>query len=173
MMKAIFVVAAAALLSVGAHASDSIGWVKITGSEKEYCLANDKPAGCDANYVLNGKLFRDDTVKGLLVDVVAVDDEIVLLAADLDCMKFLEGDEGQQYVVAGGVFTQGERLTDIVGLDREVVGTRFLTAAKKVYGVVSSGGFTGLTILNEDYANATCDDVDISDIEDLFNFRET
>ena len=75
-------------------------------------------------------------------------------------------------MIVGGVFTKGNELKDILGLDRDVVGSRYVSAAKEdIDGVVYNGN-NGATLLNEEYADYTCDDITGSNIEVIFNYYE-
>ncbi|KAL3791421.1 hypothetical protein ACHAW5_005795 [Stephanodiscus triporus] len=92
--------------------------VIVVGSDAGWCIDDGKSetdANDCVNFSLNAKKFKDDTVKGKLVDVW-VDRSVY--RGDIDCLKIIQ-DGGEKIAIVSGIVTGGPQEGDF-----------FLAAAK-------------------------------------------
>ena len=141
-----------------------IGGVHFKGISEVYCgplatilgISN----GCDTkNFIQKANQYVDGSADGEIYGVFTLgDNATVEVKADVNCLIFINGDQGEEYAVTGATVTQG----NILG--SEVVGTSFASAVKVKDGVNSFGGYVPSV--------ERCEDITLDNIETVFAFEE-
>lgn len=104
-------------------------------------------------------LFVDDSADGKIIAVFTFDDSATTeVSAVVNCLIFIDGEDGEEYAVTVATVTQG----NILG--SEVVGTSFASAVKVKDGVNSFGGYVPFV--------KSCGEISLDNIETVFAFEE-
>ena len=95
----------------GKNKNPVTAYVKVVGSDNGACAGQEEKPGCDANYRLIANQYEDGTVSGKFLDVVtgvfdeSIGEETLQLKADINCLNFIELEDGGIAVIYSGPWT--------------------------------------------------------------------
>ena len=95
----------------GKNENPVTAYVKVVGSDNGSCKPKDENPGCDQNYRLIANQYEDGTVVGSFVDVTTgvydrdIGEETIRAAADINCLNFIELEDGGIAVIYSGPWT--------------------------------------------------------------------
>ena len=119
----------------GRNENPVTAYVKVVGSDNGSCEPKDENPGCDQNYRLIANQYADGTVVGTFLDVstgvydTSIGEETLQVKADINCLNFIELEDGGIAVIYSGPWTAPTSGT-LSFLTRDVNPLDFLGAAK-------------------------------------------
>ena len=140
-----------------------IGGVNIKGFSEVYCDPLASILGISncgtKSFIQKANQYVDGSADGMINAVFTLgDDATVEVKADVNCLIFINGDQGEEYAVTVATVAQGNMLGS------EVVGTSFASAVKVEDGVPSFGGYVPFV--------DSCEEISLANITDYFTFEE-
>ena len=95
----------------GKNENPVTAYVKVVGSDNGSCEPKDENPGCDQNYRLIANQYADGTVSGTFLDVItgvydtSIGEETLQVKADINCLNFIELEDGGVAVIYSGPWT--------------------------------------------------------------------